>query len=204
MPQGSTASLLSTAPFDGYGLDTGFASTLQNLLDGCRTQGLDFRISQGLRTPQKQAEYYCQWSKRTPQQVDVAAAKMQKQGAPWLAGLLTAYRDIARTPNWLTDAVPGAGWHQWGLAADCYCFRNGTMVGNGDDPVYTSYANLAQQLGLTAGLYFTHKDAGHVQARPEAWATSIYTWPFIDQTMRARFGDKEAVALASLKRAAPA
>src|SRR5690349_23257273 len=45
----------------GFGLDPQFAETLSELLSRCRAAGLDFRISQGLRTPQKQAEYYCKW-----------------------------------------------------------------------------------------------------------------------------------------------
>ena len=50
----------------GFGLDPQFAETLSELLSRCRAAGLDFRISQGLRTPQKQAEYYCKWVRRSP------------------------------------------------------------------------------------------------------------------------------------------
>jgi N-acetylmuramidase/D-alanyl-D-alanine carboxypeptidase len=181
----------------GFGLDPEFAKTLDKLLLECRAAGYDFRISQGLRTPQKQAEYYCRWSGHPPAKIDAEAHTLTAAGAPWLAAVLLSYRDIARSPKWLTNALPGAGWHQWGLAADCYCYRNGTMVGNGDDPCYKFYADAAIRRGLTAGYYFGHQDSGHVQGPAAAGATAVYTWAHIDQVMKERFGDREDVALSS-------
>jgi hypothetical protein len=180
---------------DGFGLDQGFATTLSALLAACRVAGFEFRISQGLRTPQKQAEYYCRWARRTPAMVDAAVESLRDAGAVWLASVLRAYRDIPRQPNWLTNALPGAGWHQWGLAADCYCYRNGKIVEDGDDPCYKFYADEAVRLGLTAGYYFARQDSGHVQATAAAGATSVYTWPYIDAVMKERFADKHVVAL---------
>jgi peptidoglycan LD-endopeptidase CwlK len=182
--------------FQGFGLDEQFVATLKTVFDQCRAAGFEFKLSQGLRTPQKQAEYYCRWSKRTPADIDGAAAKMKKRGAPWLASVLLSYRDTNRSPKWLTDALPGAGWHQWGVAADCYCYRNGKMVENGGDPCYKYYAEKATALGLTAGYYFKKQDAGHVQGPAAPGATDVYTWAYIDSVMKERFGDKELAALA--------
>ena len=176
----------------GYGLDPQFATKLTTLLQACRERGHDFRISQGLRTPQRQARYYCQWDQRSPAQINAKVTYLNNQGAPWLANLLKSYRDIPRQKAWQTNALPGAGWHQWGEAADCYCFRGGQMVSNGSDPCYRVYADLAQQLGLTAGLYFSTPDAGHVQLRPGN-ATDVYGWPNIDSVMKERFGEKPAL-----------
>jgi len=181
----------------GFGLDPQFAETLSELLSRCRAAGLDFRISQGLRTPQKQAEYYCKWVRRSPADIDAAARKMERDGAPWLASVLKSYRNIPRQQNWLTSQLPGSGWHQWGLAADCYCYRNGHMVENGSDPAYRFYAEQAVRLGLTAGYYFTHQDSGHVQGPSAAGATDVYTWSYIDSVMKERFSDKVRVALPS-------
>lgn len=178
---------------DGFGLDPTFASTLSQLIDWCQANGMDFRIAQGLRTPQVQAQYYCQWAQRTPAAVNAAVAKLQAAQAPWLAALLASYSNEPRKPAWLTDALPGAGWHQWGLAADCYCYRDGQMVGDGGDPVYKSYADKAQELGLRAGYYFTKRDAGHVQGSQDADATTQYTWAQIDQIMKGRFSGKPVV-----------
>jgi hypothetical protein len=115
---------------------------------------------------------------------------MVKNGAPWLASVLLEYRNIPRIKQWQTNALPGAGWHQWGEAADCYCYRGGKMVKDGGDPVYRKYADAAKSLGLTAGLYFTTPDAGHVQKRKQAGATDVYKWSDIDATMKARFSEK--------------
>jgi hypothetical protein len=177
-------------PVDGFGLDPAFAQTLTQLLQWCQNKGLDFRISQGLRTPQTQAKYYCQWENRSPADIDSAAAKMVKSGAPWLASILSEYRNIARIKQWQTSQLPGSGWHQWGEAADCYCYRDGKMVKDGGDPCYSAYAKAAKNLGLTAGLYFSTPDAGHVQKRSAAGATNVYKWSEIDTIMKARFSEK--------------
>src|SRR5260221_1617414 len=158
---------------EGFGLESGFASKLQQLLDDCRKAGLDFRISQGLRTPQVQDQYYCQWTKRSPTDIDTAAATMVASGAPWLTSVLSSNRDIARIPKLQTSALPGAGWHQWGRAADCYCYRNGKMVGSGSDPSYKTYADIATSLGLRAGYYFKKQDSGHVQEPQAAEAIDV-------------------------------
>jgi len=175
------------------GLDPDFAAKLQTLLETCASQGYEFRISQGLRPPAVQAEYYCRWEKRTPADIDAVVAKLRSANANWTADLVARYRDIARQKGWLTNALPGAGWHQWGQAADCYCYRDGKMVESAQDACYKTYAEIAKSLGLTPGYYFSHQDAGHVQMRPEGGATDIYSWAYIDETMRQRFGDKPAL-----------
>ena len=179
-----------SSPIDGFGLDPTFGKKLLKLLDACKAEGLDFRISQGLRSPQIQAKYYCQWDQRPPSVINAAAAKMKASGAPWLASVLLEFRDIDRIKNWQTSALPGGGWHQWGEAADCYCYRNGKMVGNGEDPCYRTYADAAIEIGLTPGLDFSRPDAGHVQLRSATDATSLYTWAQIDEIMKARFSEK--------------
>ncbi|WP_423066634.1 M15 family metallopeptidase [Devosia sp. CN2-171] len=186
---------LASSTVSGFGLDPEFAATLALVLADCRAAGYDFRISQGLRTPQTQADYYCRWAKRTPGQIDQKASELEAKGAPWVAGLLRARRSIKRQKAWLTNAMPGAGWHQWGLAADCYCHRNGKMVEAGDDPCYAFYASSAEQRGLRAGLYFSTPDAGHVQGPHESSAANAYAWSRIDSVMRSRFGDKPAMAV---------
>ncbi len=175
---------------EGYGLEPEFAAKLTQLLQWCKDHSLDFRTSQGLRTPQTQAKYYCQWENRSPADIDTAAAKMVRNGAPWLASILLEYRNIPRIKQWQTSQLPGSGWHQWGEAADCYCYRNGKMVKDGGDPCYRDYANAAKTLGLTPGLYFSTPDAGHVQKRSAAGATNVYKWSEIDAIMKARFSEK--------------
>ena len=175
---------------NGYGLEPAFAVKLTALLAACRDKGYNFKISQGLRTPQRQALYYCQWAKRPPAAIDAAAKKLDGLGAPWTAKLLRSLRDTPRQKAWQTSALPGAGWHQWGEAADCYCYRGGVLVENGSDPCYKVYADLARGIGLTAGYYFGKQDSGHVQLRAADGADDVYSWPHIDEVMQDRFGSK--------------
>ncbi len=179
----------------GWGFDPKFAKTLDSLLTTCRRVGLDFKIANGLRTPQVQAEYFCRWQGHTPTLIDEKVEILKDKGAPWLASILLRFRNIKRTKNWLTSQLPGSGWHQWGLAADCYCYRDGQMVEDGDDPAYEYYAQQAIKLGLTAGYFFKSRDAGHVQGPSAAGADNIFTWSHIDEVMRSRFGEKTVVAL---------
>ena len=173
-----------------FGLEPAFAGKLTTLLARCRAKGLDFRVSQGLRPPAVQARYYCSWDRRSPADIDKVVARLRADAAPWLADLMAYYRDTPRRPEWLTNALPGAGWHQWGEAVDAYCYRDGEMVSNGDDPAYATYADLAEDLGLTAGLRFSQPDPGHVQLRPQGGATALYSWDEIDTEMHKRFGEK--------------
>ena len=111
--------------------------------------------------------------KRPPHAIDTAAAQMKTNGAPWLSLVLLEYRDVPRIPQWQTSALPGAGWHQWGEAADCYCYRNGQMVQDGGDPCYRSYAEAAKKIGLTPGLISRTLTPGTYSCdRPPAQPTS--------------------------------
>ena len=97
----------------GFGLDPQFAETLSELLSRCRAAGLDFRISQGLRTPQKQAEYYCKWVRRSPADIDAAARKIERDGAPWLASVFEVVSQHPATAK-LADQ-PASGLRLGGL-----------------------------------------------------------------------------------------
>ena len=187
------ASDVSEAGLNGFGLDLGFATKLAAVILECRSRGLMFRIGQGLRPPYKQALYYCGWAQRPPELIDERVSFLRQQGAPWTADLLASLRDTPRQTDWQTNALPGAGWHQWGEAADCYCYRDGMLVSSGSDPSYSTYATVAESMGLTAGLRFSHPDPGHVQLRQAGGATNMYSWTYIDTIMKERFGEKPAL-----------
>lgn len=149
----------------GFGLDPKFSASVAQLLATCRAAGFEFRVTSGLRTPQVQAEYYCRWSGHSRTQIDAKIKFLTDNNAPWLASILQRYRDIPQTKAKLTGQLPGSGWHQWGLAADAYCFRDGHMVEDGSDPCYEFYAQQATRLGLTAGYYLKFKDSDTCRGR---------------------------------------
>jgi hypothetical protein len=67
----------------------------------------------------------------------------------------------------VTHALPGEGWHEYLVAADCFLEVDGAAVWS--SPLYLSvYAEEAVKLGLTAGaLWLKPKtDLDHVQASP--------------------------------------
>ena len=184
----------------GFGLDPKFSASVAQLLATCRAAGFEFRVTSGLRTPQVQAEYYCRWSGHSRTQIDAKIKFLTDNNAPWLASILQRYRDIPQTKAKLTGQLPGSGWHQWGLAADAYCFRDGHMVEDGSDPCYEFYAQQATRLGLTAGYYLKFKDSGHVQGPSADGADEVYTWSYIDRTMKERFSEKTTIALSRSSR----
>jgi hypothetical protein len=180
----------------GAGLDADFAEAVQQLIQRCAEANFEFRLVNGLRSPQLQAEYYCRWNGHPPSHIDIEVKRLKEKGAPWLAGLLLRYRDIKRQNEKLTGQLPGSGWHQWGLAADCYCFRNGEIVKDGEDPCYQFFAETAKEIfGLRAGYYFKARDSGHVQAPSSDGAENVFSWIYIDHVMKRRFGEAVAVAV---------
>ena len=58
--------MASNVTTEGFGLDPDFAAALSEVISDCRFAGYEFRVSQGLRTPQKQADYYCQVGQAQP------------------------------------------------------------------------------------------------------------------------------------------
>ena len=74
-----------------------FAGKLTQLLTWCQAHGLDFRISQGLRTPQTQAQYYCQWDQRPPATIRATAKKMKTSGEVARLGAAFVSRHSAQT-----------------------------------------------------------------------------------------------------------
>ena len=173
------------------GLDPDFLAIVQAVIADLAQQGYDFRVIQGVRSPADQAKLYRQ--SRSADQVAAAIADLIDKGAPWLASVLDGVgpQPDPNDPNgstaWATNALPGAGWHQWGSAADLGLF-DGTGAYIGDSPLYKSaLAATAVAHGLTAGALWKHPDDDHIQMRPEGGATDVYSWPEIDAAMKAKF-----------------
>jgi hypothetical protein len=166
-----------------------FAAKLSTLIGMMADRGYEFRLAQGVRTPDTQARYYCSWAGHPPEHIDSVVADLRSKGADYIAGLMEGHRDEPRHSAWLTNALPGEGWHQWGLAADCYYYRDGKLVSDGKHPVYKEWADAARSIGLTAGFYFSTPDAGHVQLPAQGGATDLYTWQQIDAHMAEMFGN---------------
>jgi len=79
---------------------------------------------------------------------------------------------LAAMGSSVTQAGPGASYHQYGLAADCAFLRDGKIAISEREPWvargYALYGEVAASLGMTwGGGWRSLKDLGHVElARP--------------------------------------
>jgi peptidoglycan L-alanyl-D-glutamate endopeptidase CwlK len=75
----------------------------------------------------------------------------------------------------VTKAPPGSSAHNFGLAADLCPMKDGKPWWNAPDEVWKQMADVAIQLGLTAGYYFKSiHDAPHVES--PSWKEQQALW----------------------------
>jgi len=167
----------------------GFAEQCRTLIANCRDQPTEMRPNEGLRDPWKQARYWRQ--SRSIEQIDAKIAELRNKSANFIAQILVDVGPQHGDP--VTNALPGASWHQWGLAMDCVWIVNGAAEWSTQKKVnglngYRVYAQEAANLGLDAGGFWSSlKDWPHVQQPQEASPLSNMSWAEIDAAMRERF-----------------
>jgi peptidoglycan LD-endopeptidase CwlK len=155
---------------------------IRQLVTNLAARGFTFVPYFTLRTPAEQAQLWRQ--SRTTQQVLAAVVQLKADGAPWLASVLQSSSPV--TGRWATNALPGDGWHNWSEACDLYLEVDGQAVwGNGAG--YEALAEEAQKLSLTSGRFWSQPDIDHVQLRPQGAPRDLFSWPEIDNMMKAKF-----------------
>lgn len=165
-----------------------FKISAVKLLDNCKNEGHELRPFFTLRDPWQQARLWRQ--SRTREQVLEAHLRLDRKGAPWLAQVLLD-AGPAHGP-WVTNALPGQSWHNYGEAVDCFVVVNGSAVWDANHPGYIAYARLAKEAGLTAGRYWKGAtDPVHVQFRQQSSPLHIMSWPEVDQAMKEMFDDRD-------------
>jgi hypothetical protein len=165
---------------------------VSDVLAKCLAGGVRLVPNETVRTPAQQAIYWRQ--SRSLTEINQAIDKLREEGATYLAGVLEGVGEQHGDP--VTQVLPGNSWHQWGEALDCFWEVDGhaewstTKKVNGVNG-YHLYAEVAKNMGLTAGLLWPNfKDAPHVQMRADNNPRSSgMTWLQIDQAMRDRFAD---------------
>lgn len=167
-----------------------FRKKVEALVANCAKRGIEMRPNEALRDPWRQARLWRQ--SRAIQEITAAIGKLQSDGAPYLAGILTAIGP-QHGPN-VTNSLPGFSWHQWGEACDCFWVVDGHAEWNTVKKIdgqngYRVYAEEAGKLGLDAGgLWTSFKDWPHVQFQPAASPRKLFSVAEIDTKMRARWG----------------
>jgi hypothetical protein len=154
-------------------LNKSFGDKCKLLLHRCEHDGAIMRPFWTIRDPYTQAKFYRQ--SRCWEEIKTDIEMLNNEGAYWIAEILKSVGP--QYGKWLTNALPGGSIHQYAFAMDCYSLEPGlhsryVVNWNKMNP-YKIYATHAKDLGLNAGLYWSIKDAVHVQSRdfilPETW-----------------------------------
>lgn len=163
------------------GLVPEFEETVQVVLDECSRQGFVMRPYCGLRTPYEQAKLWRQ--SRSTQEIQLQINKLKSHGCDFLAKCL---EDVGpQYGPYITAALPGFSWHQWGEAVDCFWllgFQAEWVKREG----YWHYSRIAEKHGLTSGGKFRFKDWPHIQNR-EFSPIALYSQEEINYIMERKF-----------------
>lgn len=170
-----------------------FRQPVRDLLSRCCDRGHVLVPYETLRTPQEQAAY---WRRgRATRTIMAKVEELRGRGCDFLADCIEGAGP--QHGKKITNALPGQGWHQWGLAVDCFVSVDGRAMW-ADDPDtpedefegYRVYADVAADMGLDPGGHWTRfKDWPHVQWRPGSIIQQAGGWEAVDAVMRERFGD---------------
>lgn len=160
-----------------------FRDGIDRLITLCSNSGLVVRLSSGLRTPLEQAAL---WRKgRAIEVIQQKICWLRDKDCDYLANCLLAVGP--QDGEWVTNALPGDSWHNWGEAADFLCFDiKGSPINSGDDPVYEDFQRLIPLAGLNNYGPNWKKDAGHVQLRRNA-PHQLYSLQDIDKVLEERY-----------------
>lgn len=168
-----------------------FRGSVRQVLEACKAEGVIMVPFFTVRSPTEQAIIW-----RRSRTTDVINKKIQflhDQKASYLAEVL---RDAGKQEGKFgTNSLPGASWHQWGEAVDCYWKVDGKQDWDTEKLIngvngYKRYAEIAESFGLTHGFRPGHTgewDWVHIQLRPGP-VTKMYTWKEINDRMKERFG----------------
>ena len=139
-----------------------FRDKVEELISKCAVDGTYMVPFETVRTPAQQARLWRQ--SRSTAEIRQEIHKFMNEGAMWLAEVLDKVGP--QYGRWVTNALPGFSWHQWGEAIDCFSLRDGKANWDANHMDYNIYARDAEQLKLVPGHYWKCRDSVHVQLRP--------------------------------------
>lgn len=170
-------------------LDPQFSDNVRTVLSRTAAMGADFILLEGLRNPLKQAVYWKQ--SRNQNEIVQQIELLQSKHAYFLAYCLHVVGD--HKGSHITNALPGASWHQYGLAVDCAWIINSKICWDNESQMdgingYEVLSNEALNLNICSGHHWTDlKDSGHLQAEFSASPLDQYKWNEIDKMMEERY-----------------
>jgi peptidoglycan LD-endopeptidase CwlK len=137
------------------------AERVRSMADLLAGENINIRVVQGLRTWQEQAELYDRGRDEDGNVVDKSKV--------------------------VTNAKPGASWHNYGLAVDVAPFDDGIPDWNADHPVWKRIVAVGESCGLVSGsMWKTFPDWPHFQmtgrlpASPDDAVKQVYRQGGVD------------------------
>lgn len=128
--------------------------------DICMSNGVDILLYCTLRTLEEQAILWRQ--SRSTKEINKRINILNKQGFDFLADII-----IKVGPQYgphVTNAYPGASWHNYGEAFDCVPTVHGKAIWNSRDPRWLIYGDAVKDAGLVwAGNWKSFKEYPHAQ-----------------------------------------
>ena len=164
-------------------LDAGFRAKVEKLQGLCSDAHLIARVTSGTRTPVQQAKLWRQG--RTRMIIMQQIANFRAVSADYLADCLEAAGP--QKGDWVTDALPGQSWHNYGKAVDFTLYDAlAAAIKNGSAEPYQRFQKLIPQAGLFNYGKNWPKDAGHVQAERNA-PMMLHDWAKVSATLEKTF-----------------
>ena len=154
------------------------------LVANCKERGHTMRPFFTFRDVIEQAKLWRQ--SRSGHEIRDAIKMLERECAPFLANVLNTVGP--QYGRWVTNALPGQSWHQWGMAIDCFLMEHGKAVWDTEHEGYEVYAYEAKTLGLHAGYFWPSCDAVHVQSI--GLSAPRLSWREVDGNMKELWGNK--------------
>lgn len=161
-------------------LEPNFREKIIKLREITETEDYRYDITQTYRPVIEQAMFYCQG--RTSEELQKKVDFLRKNKATFLALELEGCRAQPKKKK-ITKALPGEGWHSYGLAVDFHYLEKSSGRALWENKLYVPLAEAAEELGLFSGLRWKSPDAPHIQMHPFELRSQL-SWKEIDDICR--------------------
>ncbi len=132
----------------------------------CLKKGFDILLYCTLRTLEEQAILWRQT--RTKNEINKRIADLNKRGFDFLANVIIKVGpQQGPLGKHITNAYPGASWHNYSEAFDCVPLLNGKAIWDTKNTCWQIYGDAVVSSGLNwAGNWKTFKEFPHAQLSP--------------------------------------
>jgi peptidoglycan L-alanyl-D-glutamate endopeptidase CwlK len=154
------------------GLDPDLQEKVVELIDSCKKEGIQIRLSSGLRTLDEQNKL---WRRAFATKYIMQVVKdLKSKHCDYLADAIERV-GIQPAGRLVTRLHGGLSWHNWGKAADFTVIdKQGYVVKIAEHPILKDFGEVVKAVGLRWGGDFKSTDPLHVQLNHKE-VPSVYT-----------------------------